>query len=191
MPGRILTEIAMEEGNLIAERIAIHIDLAGRDTAAENSIAPEFQVRDPATGHGRLPQTEATGGNGVSVASDQSATAPTPDPALAIANAEESHAEPAPPATAAAVPPTPPITGHRSEPWLRYARVLYDFDATFENELSVVASEIVAIVEKEMNGWWLVENTAFKCAWVPMTYLEELPAEAISRPSHTAQAQVA
>ncbi|KAK3380607.1 SH3 domain-containing protein [Lasiosphaeria ovina] len=190
MPGRILAEIAMEEGNLIAERIAIHIDMAGRDTAAENNIAPEFQVRDPTTGDGRLPQTEATGGNGVSVASDQSATAPTPDPAQAIANAEESHAEPAPTATAA-VPPTPPITDHWSEPWLRYARVLYDFSATFENELSVVTGEIVAIVEKEMNGWWLVENTAFKCAWVPMAYLEELPAEAISRPSHAAQAQVA
>ncbi|KAJ4136791.1 class II myosin [Fusarium oxysporum] len=54
------------------------------------------------------------------------------------------------------------------------AKVLYDFAGQRENELTITANEIVEIVQKESNGWWLAKNPqTAQQAWVPAAYVEE------------------
>jgi len=72
---------------------------------------------------------------------------------------------PPPPPPAAARPPSPPKV---------MAKVLYDFAGQRENELTITAGEIVEIVQKESNGWWLAKNPqTAQQAWVPAAYVEE------------------
>ncbi|KEY64244.1 hypothetical protein S7711_09037 [Stachybotrys chartarum IBT 7711] len=69
------------------------------------------------------------------------------------------------------VPPPPPPAAAPA-PAKVLARVLYDFAGQKENELTIRAGEILEIVQKENNGWWLAK-TATAQAWVPAAYVEE------------------
>eukprot|EP00911_Craspedida_sp_UC1_P002483 UC1_evm1s1845 len=57
------------------------------------------------------------------------------------------------------------------------AKVLFDFEASSETELSVQAEEIVIVLEQvDASGtsdWWLVENHAGARGYVPSNYMEE------------------
>ncbi|KAK4445721.1 hypothetical protein QBC34DRAFT_441539 [Podospora aff. communis PSN243] len=55
-------------------------------------------------------------------------------------------------------------------------RVLYDFVAAEDNELSVVAGEGVVLlnVDGEPDGWLVAENARGQVGWVPRAYVEEM-----------------
>ncbi|SPO02159.1 probable myosin I heavy chain [Cephalotrichum gorgonifer] len=89
------------------------------------------------------------------------ASRPVPQPAAATASAAL-PARPRPQAAAAAaastpaarLPPPPPPAPPAEKPKIM-AKVLYDFSSSKENELSITAGQIIEIVQKENNGWWL------------------------------------
>ncbi|KAL5611685.1 uncharacterized protein BROUX77_001841 [Berkeleyomyces rouxiae] len=71
-------------------------------------------------------------------------------------------------------PPPPPPAAPAAKPKMM-AKVLYDFSSEKENELTVRAGDMIEIVQKENNGWWL-GKTAQAQAWVPSAYVEEVAA---------------
>ncbi|PHH60185.1 hypothetical protein CDD81_1965 [Ophiocordyceps australis] len=77
---------------------------------------------------------------------------------------------------AARAPPPPPPSAPAAKPKIM-AKVLYDFAGQKENELSIVEGELVEIVQKENNGWWLAKKAQGQ-AWVPAAYVEEQAAPA-------------
>ncbi|KAH9906218.1 P-loop containing nucleoside triphosphate hydrolase protein [Xylariomycetidae sp. FL2044] len=104
---------------------------------------------------------------------------PVPTPAAAAATSRTtsipSHTRTQSSASARAPPPPPPAAPPAKAKIT--AKVLYDFAGQKENELSVVTGEIIEIVQKENNGWWLA-NKGGKQAWVPAAYVEEQAAPA-------------
>ncbi|CAG8462906.1 1750_t:CDS:10 [Ambispora leptoticha] len=70
---------------------------------------------------------------------------------------------PPPPKT----PPPPPKPAHPT------FKAIYDFNSTDSGELSFVKDDILQIVEKDDNGWWLAKKDG-KQGWVPSNYLEEI-----------------
>lgn len=71
--------------------------------------------------------------------------------------------------TVRAPPPPPPPP---AAPAAITAKVLYDFQGQRENEMSIKAGQIIEIVQKEENGWWLAKIGGSQ-AWVPAAYVEE------------------
>ncbi|KKA30463.1 hypothetical protein TD95_000660, partial [Thielaviopsis punctulata] len=102
-------------------------------------------------------------------------------------------------ASAVSRQPPPPPPAPAAKPKIM-AKVLYDFSSDKENELSVRAGDLIEIVQKENNGWWLGKNAQGQ-AWVPSAYVEEQappppkpngrkppPAPPAKRPAATARA---
>ncbi|KAK3393686.1 P-loop containing nucleoside triphosphate hydrolase protein [Podospora didyma] len=73
--------------------------------------------------------------------------------------------------SAVRAPPPPPPPAPPAKPKIT-AKVLYDFSSDKENELSIKAGQILEIVQKETNGWWLAKNGDGQ-AWIPAAYVEE------------------
>ncbi|KAK6332768.1 class II myosin [Orbilia brochopaga] len=67
-------------------------------------------------------------------------------------------------------PPPPPVAPPSQDP---IYRVLYDFAGQSENELSLTKGEIIIIVQKEGNGWWLAKKQDETQGWAPSAYLKE------------------
>lgn len=74
---------------------------------------------------------------------------------------------PPPPPAAAASPPPPPVA-----PSLPQYKALYPFQTQEEGEVSFEKDDILEIVEKDENGWWLARKDGRE-GWVPSNYLEE------------------
>lgn len=74
-------------------------------------------------------------------------------------------------ASATRVPPPPPPPA-AAAPKKIMAKVLYDFAGQRENELTIKAGDLIEVVQKETNGWWLAKNGDGQ-AWVPAAYVEE------------------
>lgn len=70
-----------------------------------------------------------------------------------------------------APPPPPPPPAPPAKPKVM-AKVLYDFASQKENELSIRAGDIIEVVQKENNGWWLAKSGSGQ-AWIPAAYVEE------------------
>ncbi|ORY57166.1 myosin-5 [Pseudomassariella vexata] len=70
------------------------------------------------------------------------------------------------------MPPPPPPAAPPAKAKMQ-AKVLYDFAGQKENELTVKAGDIIEVVQKENNGWWLAKNGKGQ-AWVPAAYVEEI-----------------
>ncbi|KAI0538944.1 P-loop containing nucleoside triphosphate hydrolase protein [Xylaria digitata] len=106
------------------------------------------------------------------------ATRPVPIPS-AITNSIHSHTRnKSSTSSTRAPPPPPPPPAPPSKPKIM-AKVLYDFASQRENELSIRAGDIIEVVQKENNGWWLARSSAGQ-AWVPAAYVEEqAPAPAL------------
>ncbi|GAP85408.1 putative myosin-1 [Rosellinia necatrix] len=94
---------------------------------------------------------------------------PVPTPAAAFANSIPSHTRNKSSTSSARPPPPPPPSPPKPK---IMARVLYDFASQRENELSIRAGDIIEVVQKENNGWWLAKSGAGQ-AWVPAAYVEE------------------
>ncbi|KAI0714891.1 myosin class I heavy chain [Earliella scabrosa] len=102
----------------------------------------------------------------------KSAVTPAAKPPAAAASASASttsapRAPPPPPSRAAAPPPPPP------EPDVELYKAKYAFEGQ-AGEMSLKKDDIVELVEKDNNGWWLVKKDGVE-AWAPHNYLELVP----------------
>jgi len=84
---------------------------------------------------------------------------------------------PAPPRNVAPLPPPPPPT----QPETPMYRSKFAFEGQ-EGEMSLQKDDVVELVEKDDNGWWLVKKDG-KEGWAPYNYLELVPARAAAAPS--------
>ncbi|KAF9055861.1 myosin-1 [Panaeolus papilionaceus] len=98
-------------------------------------------------------------------------TTPTP-------TAAKARVPPAPPRAAAAPPPPPPPP---SKPEVPRYRAKFAFEGQ-EGEMSLKKDEIVELVEKDNNGWWLVKKDGVE-AWAPNNYLELVAPEPAAPPA--------
>ncbi|OJJ46140.1 hypothetical protein ASPZODRAFT_133139 [Penicilliopsis zonata CBS 506.65] len=109
---------------------------------------------------------------------------PVPQPVAAVAEIS-THSRNSSTASTRPPPPPPPPPGPPAAPPAAKkptAKVLYDFSSDRANELTIRAGEIVQIVSKEGNGWWLCMNTTTSSqGWTPEAYLEEIVA-AVAKP---------
>ncbi|KAH8813206.1 P-loop containing nucleoside triphosphate hydrolase protein [Xylogone sp. PMI_703] len=116
-----------------------------------------------------------------------------PQPAVvqqAIANHTKTpstgHARVSSQSSARAVPPPPPPPPPAAASKEPQYRVLYDFAGQSANELSLSKDELITVVQKENNGWWLGKNARGQ-GWVPSAYLKEEapppPAAPVVRPT--------
>ncbi|KAK1755271.1 myosin-1 [Echria macrotheca] len=100
---------------------------------------------------------------------------PKPQPAAAVASAftasVPTHTRQQSNTSVVRAPPPPPPAAPARPPKIM-AKVLYDFAGQRENELSIRAGDIIEIVQKEDNGWWLAKTGGGQ-AWVPAAYVEE------------------
>ncbi|EKM61602.1 uncharacterized protein PHACADRAFT_248292 [Phanerochaete carnosa HHB-10118-sp] len=99
-----------------------------------------------------------------------SAVKPPPAPSTSAASTVSSAASraPPPPPRAAALPPPPP-----PEPDVELYKAKFAFDGQ-EGEMALKKDDIVELVEKDDNGWWLVKKDG-KEGWAPNNYLELMP----------------
>ncbi|KAL2837065.1 P-loop containing nucleoside triphosphate hydrolase protein [Aspergillus pseudoustus] len=105
----------------------------------------------------------------------QPAAAARPVP-QAVAAVAASHSRNSSTASARAPPPPPPPVAAAGP---KKAKVLYDFNSDNSSMLSIKAGELVQIVSKEGNGWWLCMNLDTSAqGWTPEAYLEEQVAPA-------------
>ncbi|PSR94481.1 myosin-1 [Coniella lustricola] len=141
--------------------------------------------RMPNNNANRTPQPRPGGGPSAAAAASPRPV-PTPRPAPGPAAAAAAAARPVPIPGGAAIPshtrntssastrqppPPPPAAAPPAKAKIM-AKVLYDFAGSKENELSIRAGDLLEIVQKETNGWWLAKNAQGQ-AWVPAAYVEE------------------
>ncbi|ANB14006.1 myosin 5 [Sugiyamaella lignohabitans] len=82
------------------------------------------------------------------------------------------------------VPPPPPVASSKpsppppAPPAQPTAKALYDYAGTRPNELSISKDEIVYVLQKADNGWWLAEKLDKSAqGWTPASYVEEIKVE--------------
>ncbi|KAI1436841.1 P-loop containing nucleoside triphosphate hydrolase protein [Xylaria sp. CBS 124048] len=100
--------------------------------------------------------------------------APTPaaaHPARPAGSSSPGHTRNKNSTSSVRAPPPPPPPAPPAKPKIM-AKVLYDFTSQRENELSIRAGDIIEVVQKENNGWWLAKSSLGH-AWVPATYVQE------------------
>lgn len=84
---------------------------------------------------------------------------------------------PAPPRNIAPPPPPPPPP----QPDIPMYRAKFTFEGQ-EGEMSLQKDDVVELVEKDDNGWWLVKKDGNE-GWAPNNYLELVPPKATPAPS--------
>ncbi|KAI8391715.1 P-loop containing nucleoside triphosphate hydrolase protein [Radiomyces spectabilis] len=77
-----------------------------------------------------------------------------------------------PPPAAAAAAPAPPSPPAAPSPTLPQYKAIYPFQSQEEGEIAFEKDDILEIVEKDENGWWLARKDGRE-GWVPSNYLEE------------------
>ncbi|KAG0057410.1 class II myosin [Gryganskiella cystojenkinii] len=107
--------------------------------------------------------------------------APAHTPAAASSTPVKRQAPPpAPPAAAPNTPPPPP-----AKPMYK---AIYNFESEDGGEVSFAKEDVMEILEKDENGWWLAKKDG-KEGWVPSNYLVEVPRPAPVAPSLPAKRQ--
>ncbi|PBK76854.1 hypothetical protein ARMSODRAFT_1012068 [Armillaria solidipes] len=114
----------------------------------------------------------------VSVATSSPTLKPKPKPAPSSATSSNgSRPPPAPPRNVAPPPPPPPPP---AVPAVPLYRAKFAFDGQ-EGEMSLKKDDLVELVEKDDNGWWLVKKDGVE-GWAPYNYLELEPPKAAPAP---------
>ncbi|KAK2758756.1 class II myosin [Arachnomyces sp. PD_36] len=99
---------------------------------------------------------------------------PVPQPVASLAS---SHNRTGSAASQTRAPPPPPPPSAPPAVKKDTAKVLYDFSSDRSNELSIHAGDIIQIMSKEPNGWWLCMDPSTSVqGWTPQAYLEEIVA---------------
>ncbi|ROW14700.1 hypothetical protein VPNG_03747 [Cytospora leucostoma] len=123
----------------------------------------------------RTPQPRPGAGTAAAAATPRAvakpAPTPTPRPVPTPVNIPSHTRNKSSTSSATRVPPPPP-PAHPPAKAKIMAKVLYDFAGEKENELTIRAGDLVEVVQKEANGWWLAKNSNGQ-AWVPAAYVEE------------------
>lgn len=84
---------------------------------------------------------------------------------------------PPPPAAAAAAPPPPPAA-----PSAPQYKAIYPFKSQEAGEIEFEKGDLLEIVEKDENGWWMARKDGIE-GWVPSNYLEEyVPPKPVATP---------
>lgn len=92
-------------------------------------------------------------------------------------NVNRSVPPPPPPAAAAAPPPPPPSASS-----LPQYKAIYPFKSHEAGEIEFEKGDLLEIVEKDENGWWLARKDGIE-GWVPSNYLEEyVPPKPVATP---------
>jgi len=117
-------------------------------------------------------------------AASQVQSRPVPQPAAA---AIRSHTRNASSTSSARHVPPPPPPAPPAAPRESQYRVLYDFTGQSANEITIKKDDLITILQKENNGWWLAK-TATGQGWAPSAYLKEEappppPAAPVIRPT--------
>lgn len=97
-------------------------------------------------------------------------------PKPASTGAGASRAPPAPPRAPAPPPPPPP-----AEPDVPLYKAKYAFQGQ-EGEMSMKKDDLLELVEKDDNGWWLVKKDGTE-GWAPSNYLELVPPKPKAAPA--------
>ncbi|KAL2271027.1 hypothetical protein VTJ83DRAFT_398 [Remersonia thermophila] len=157
---------------------AVHTQ-QGEDPSSTSKPTPKGKPMPPRPiTKGKLIKPGGPGGRPSRVAANRTPQprppVPRPQPAAAAAAAATtttlpSHTRQASNSSVRAPPPPPPAAAAKPK---IMAKVLYDFNGQRENEMSIKAGQVIEIVQKENNGWWLAKVGATQ-AWVPAAYVEE------------------
>jgi myosin-1 len=94
----------------------------------------------------------------------------------ALPSSAGSRPPPAPPRNIAPPPPPPP-----AQPETPMYRAKFAFEGQ-EGEMSLQKDDVVELVEKDDNGWWLVKKDRSE-GWAPNNYLELVPPKAAPAPA--------
>ncbi|PTB37760.1 class II myosin [Trichoderma asperellum] len=135
------------------------------------------QPRPTGTGARAVPPPPAALGLGSAVSSASSSATPSASTSTLSSSTHQTIPivgntnKPVKQVAVGRVAPPPPPAPPAAKPKIM-AKVLYDFAGTKENELSIKAGELLEIIQKENNGWWLAKNAQGQ-AWVPAAYVEE------------------
>ncbi|KAI9269056.1 P-loop containing nucleoside triphosphate hydrolase protein [Phascolomyces articulosus] len=97
-------------------------------------------------------------------------SAPRPKPAAAISSPATSR--PLPPIQNNARPTPPPPPPAPATPSHPQFKAIYPFQSQEAGEIAFEKDDLLEIVEKDENGWWLARKDG-KEGWVPSNYLEE------------------
>ncbi|KAL0094988.1 P-loop containing nucleoside triphosphate hydrolase protein [Phycomyces blakesleeanus] len=90
-----------------------------------------------------------------------------------MAGSQPSRARAAPPAPAPAPVPAPAAPSPpQPAPGVPLFKAIYPFKSQEEGEIAFEKEDLLEIVEKDENGWWLARKDG-KEGWVPSNYLEE------------------
>ncbi|MCJ1477563.1 class II myosin [Lambiella insularis] len=105
---------------------------------------------------------------------------PIPQPVAAMNGIGHVRQESSASITREPPPPPPPPPAAVPQPKKDIYRVLYDFGGQSGSEMSIRKDELLEILRKEGNGWWLAEKVnGSGQGWAPSAYLkEEIPARA-------------
>ncbi|KAK9768594.1 class II myosin [Basidiobolus ranarum] len=115
---------------------------------------------------------------------------PTQQPVNPIAEAITNRVVPNRPTRASPPPaPAPPPPPPPSKPRFK---AIYDFNTGGDGEMGLKKDEIMEIVEKDDNGWWLAKKEDGSEGWVPSNYLVEIEeVKPLAPPSRPSKPQVA
>lgn len=95
-----------------------------------------------------------------------------PQPVAALSNG--THARTPSSSSGRAPPPPPPPPAPPAAPREPTYKAIYEFNGQTSGELSVKKDEVILILQKENNGWWLAKRLDGSAqGWAPSAYLEE------------------
>ncbi|CEG82720.1 Putative Myosin I MyoA/Myo5 [Rhizopus microsporus] len=103
-------------------------------------------------------------------------------PIAANTSSIRSAPPPPPPPTAPVAAPTPPAPpAPPATPSLPQYKAIYPFKSEEQGEIAFEKGDLLEIVEKDENGWWLAKKDGIE-GWVPSNYLEEYVAPKAASP---------
>ncbi|KAF8587018.1 myosin-1 [Ramaria rubella] len=118
---------------------------------------------------------------GKSVATPAAVPKPAAAPKLAQPAVSGNGRNVPPPPGRMAAPPPPPPPAAPAEPEVDMYRAKFDFEGQ-EGEMSLKKDDLVELVEKDDNGWWLMKRGREE-GWAPNNYLELVPPKPKAAPA--------
>ncbi|KAI9845961.1 MAG: class II myosin [Thelocarpon superellum] len=148
--------------------------LSGARPAAARPVAQPLPA-STASHASRLPPSRPTQAAAASTATTLAAR-PVPQPLAALGGGIGHGRVPSGSGSAVrspppAPPPAPPVAATPAQPTYR---ALYDFAGDAQNQLSLKKDEIIIVLQKKDNGWWLARHPDSQDqGWTPSAYLKE------------------
>jgi len=153
-----------EQQQQIAAATSAVAAVAAADVAATSSTASAVVETKPAEEPAAAPADNAESKNNESSTAFSTTATETKN--------DESKTEEAKAAAAAAAVGGP---APAKEPMKRFkARVLYDYNAQQDYEMTVRVDEVITVLSKHGNGWWLGSSSDGKQGYFPGSYVEPI-----------------